>query len=171
LPDQRLPLIQALSRTHNRDAFICGNELLDRYLRSQARQDMQRYLAQVFVLVEDGAIIKGYYTLSNSSLLLSELPDELRRHLPRYPKIPVTLLGRLAVDVRYQGLGIGRLLLVDALRRSALQAAEIASMAVIVDAIDEAAVGFYRKYHFLSLPQSPRTLFLEMTTIKKLFGL
>jgi GNAT superfamily N-acetyltransferase len=143
---------------------------LDRYLHTQARQDMQRYLAQVFVLVaEDQATIQGYYTLSNSSLLLSELPEALRSRLPRYPKIPVTLLGRLAVDRRYQGQGIGRWLLVDALHRSARQAAQIASLAVVVDAIDETAVAFYQKYHFLPLPETPRTLFLEMVTIQKLF--
>lgn len=160
----------ALTRAQNRKDFSCGNGSLDRYLQTQARQDMQRNLAQVFVLVDtDQTTIKGYYTLSNSSLLLSELPEELRKQLPRYPKIPVTLLGRLAVDVRYHGQGIGRLLLVDALYRSTRQTAEIASMAVIVDAIDDAAVRFYKKYHFLPLPETPHTLFIEMTTIQKLF--
>ncbi len=131
---------------------------------------MQRHLAQVFVLVEpDQKAIKGYYTLSNSSLLLSELPEAFRHRLPRYPKIPVTLLGRLAVDTRYQGQGIGRTLLVDALHRSAAQAVEIASTAVVVDAIDENAADFYHKYHFLPLPDTPHTLFLEMATIQKLF--
>lgn len=131
---------------------------------------MQRNLTQAFVLVEqDQKTIKGYYTLSNSSLLMSELPESLRRRLPRYPKIPVTLLGRLAVDSRYQGQGIGGLLLVDALYRSAQQAAEIGSTAVVVDAIDEGASNFYRKYHFLPLPETSNTLFLEMATIQKLF--
>lgn len=162
--------IVALTRAHNRKDFSCGNDVLDRYLQLQARQDMQRNLAQVFVLVgSDQTTIQGYYTLSNSSLLLTELAEGLRRQLPRYPKIPVTLLGRLAVDSRYQGQKIGQLLLVDALLRSARQAKEIASMAVVVDAIDEAAVSFYQKYHFLSLPETPRTLFIEMTTIQKLF--
>jgi GNAT superfamily N-acetyltransferase len=170
LSGQRPPLVQTLTRAHHRQTFSCGNEALDRYLHTQARQDMQRYLAQVFVLVaDDRTTIEGYYTLSNSSLLLSELPEALRRRLPRYPKIPVTLLGRLAVDTRYQGQGIGRLLLVDALRRSALQAATIASLAVVVDAIDETAANFYKKYHFLPLPETPHTLFLEMATIQRLF--
>jgi GNAT superfamily N-acetyltransferase len=160
-----------LTRGYHRENFSCGNDSLDRYLQTQARQDMQRHLAQVFVLVgEDQRTIQGYYTLSNSSLLLSELPEALRRRLPRYPKIPVTLLGRLAVHTRYQGQGIGRLLLVDALHRSVLQAAEIASMAVVVDAIDETAANFYKKYHFLPLPETPHTLFLEMATIQKLFN-
>lgn len=167
---QSQSLVEMLTRTHDRKNFSCGNEALDRYLQTQAHQDIRRYLAQVFVLVEqDQRTIKGYYTLSNSSLLLSELPDDLRRRLPRYPKIPATLLGRLAVDTRYQGQGIGRLLLVDALHRSAQQAVEIASTAVVVDAIDETAATFYKKYHFLPLPEKPHTLFLEMATIQKLF--
>ena len=163
-------LTQTLTRAHNRKDFSCGNDTLDRYLQTQARQDMQRNLAQVYVLTEaDEQTIQGYYSLSNSSLQLSELPEELSRRLPRYPKIPVTLLGRLAVDNRYQGQGIGRLLLVDALLRSLRLADEIASMAVVVDAIDDAAVRFYQHYHFLPLPETPNTLFIEMTAIQNLF--
>lgn len=165
------PRIHLLTKAHNRSAFACGHEALDRYLQTQAWQDMQRHLAQVFVLVaEDQKTIQGYYTLSAGSMQLAELPAELRRTLPRYPKIPVTLLGRLAVDVRFQGQKLGAFLLVDALARSARQTAEIASLAVVVDAIDEAAVAFYRKFHFLPLPATPRTLFLEMATITKLFS-
>jgi ribosomal protein S18 acetylase RimI-like enzyme len=163
--------IQTLTKVHDRGGFTCGNEALDRYLKTQARQDMQRNLAQVFVLLtEDQKSIEGYYTLSSGSLLLTELPDDLHSRLPHYPKILVTLLGRLAVDVRFQGQKIDAFLLVDALQRAARQTEEIASMAVVVDAIDEAAVAFYQKFHFLSLPETPRTLFIEMATIKKLFG-
>lgn len=164
-------LIETLNKAHDRESFSCGNEALDRYLKMQARQDMQRNLAQVFVLLdEDQKIIKGYYSLSSGSLTLSELPNELQRKLPRYPKIPITLLGRLAVDSRFQGQKIGALLLIDALAKASRQSQEIASMAVVVDAIDESAVAFYQKFHFLSLPETPRTLFLEMAAIKKLFG-
>lgn len=169
MTEKLIPSTLPLTHTHNRKDFSCGNEMLDRYLQTQARQDMQRNLAQVFVLTEaDQVTIKGYYTLSNSSLLLSELPEELRRQLPRYPKLPATLLGRLAVSIRHQGQGVGRLLLVDALLRSLRQTTEIASIAVVVDAIDEAAVNFYKKYHFISLPETPQTLFIEMATVQKL---
>jgi len=165
------PRIQTLTKGHDRSGFSCGNESLDRYLKTQARQDMERNLAQVFVLLaEDQGTIRGYYTLSAGSVALTELPEPLRSKLPRYPKLPVTLLGRLAVDSRCQGQKIGARLLVDALDRAGRQTAEIASMAVIVDAIDEAAVTFYRKFHFRPLPNSERTLFIEMDTIKKMFG-
>lgn len=164
------PRIQLLTKAHNRTAFACGNAALDRYVQTQARQDMQRHLAQVFVLVaEDETTIQGYYTLSAGSVQLAELPEELRRTLPRYPKIPVTLLGRLAVDARFQGQKLGAFLLVDALYRAVRQTEEIASLAVVVDAIDEAAVAFYRKFHFLPFPETPHTLFIEMATIKQLF--
>src|SRR5256714_5030684 len=134
------PRIHLLTKAHNRTAFACGNAALDRYLQTQARQDRQRHLAQVFVLVAaDEQTIQGYYTLSAGSVQLAELPEELRRTLPRYPKIPVTLLGRLAVDVRFQGQKIGAFLLVDALNRAVRQTEEIASLAVVVDAIDDAA--------------------------------
>ena len=100
--------------------------------------------------------------------MLFDLP-EVAQAAATLPQNSVTLLGRLAVAARCQGQGFGRLLLVDALRRSARQATEIASAAVIVDAIDESAVKFYQRYHFLALPETPRTLFLEMATIQKLF--
>lgn len=163
--------LQLLTKAHNRTAFSCGHAALDRYLKTQARQDMQRNLAQVFVLVaEDEQTIQGYYTLSAGSVQLAELPEELRRTLPRYPKLPVTLLGRLAVDMRFQGQKLGAFLLVDALARAVRQTEEIASLAVVVDAIDEGAVAFYTKFHFLPLPETPRTLFIEMATIKKSFS-
>ena len=164
-------LIETLNKAHDRESFSCGNEVLDRYLKMQARQDMQRNLAQVVVLLdEDPKTIKGYYSLSAGSLTLSELPNELQRKLPRYPKIPITLLGRLAVDSRFQGQKIGALLLIDALAKALRHSQEISSMAVVVDAIDESAVAFYQKFHFLNLPETPHTLFLEMAAIKKLFG-
>ncbi|MCB0189014.1 MAG: GNAT family N-acetyltransferase, partial [Caldilineaceae bacterium] len=164
-------ITQMLTRVHNRKGFACGNETLDRYLQTQARQDMERNLAQVCVLTEaDQQTLQGYYSLSSSRVQLTELPEALSRRLPRYPKIPVTLLGRLAVNSRCQGQGIGRLLLVDALARSLRHASEVASIAVVVDAIDDAAVQFYRRYDFLPLPHTARTLFLEMSTIQKLFA-
>src|SRR5215210_3137304 len=105
------PTIHLLTKAHDRTGFACGHAALDRYLQTQARQDMQRHLAQVFVLVaEDGTTIQGYYTLSAGSVQLAELPEELRRTLPRYPKLPVTLLGRLAVDARFQGQKLGAFL-------------------------------------------------------------
>jgi len=124
-------------------------------------------MAAPFVLVLPGGGIGGYYTLSSTAVKLAELPDNVARRLPRYPLVPATLLGRLAVDKRFQGQGYGRFLLADALLRAVRS--EIASFAVIVDAKDDAARRFYERESFLPLPEQPLKLFRPMTDIAKLF--
>ena len=162
--------IEALGKTHDRTAFECGSAALDRYLQQQARQDAEKSVAAPFVLtVPPEHRVLGYYTLSASMMNASELPDALARKLPRYPQLPVTLLGRLAVDKGMKGKGIGQFLLMDALRRSLEAAANIAAMAVLVDAKDDAAEAFYRHFSFLPLQEQPRRLFLPMKTIAGLF--
>ena len=108
-----------------------------------------------------------YYTLSSMAVKLAELPAETTRRLPRYPLVPATLLGRLAVDQRFQGRGYGRFLLADALFRAVRS--EIASFAVIVDAKDDAARRFYERESFLSFPDQPMKLFRPMADIAELF--
>ena len=98
---------------------------------------------------------------------LAELPAETTRRLPRYPLVPATLLGRLAVDQRFQGRGYGRFLLADAVFRAVRS--EIASFAVIVDAKDDAARRFYERESFLSFPDQPMKLFRPMADIAELF--
>ena len=160
---------QPLSKAHDRKGFACDNEALDRYLQRQARQDVQRKLAAVWVNTDvDQTTIRGFYSLSAYSLSLNELPESLSARLPRYPKLPAILLGRLAVDQQFQGRGIGGTLLVDALRRSYYQTRAIGALAVVVDAIDEAAVAFYQSFNFFPLAQTPHTFYLEMAAIEKL---
>ena len=162
--------IAALRKNHDRAAFDCGSAALDRYLQQQARQDAEKGVAAPFVLTIPSALrVLGYYTLSASLVNASELPDTLAKKLPRYPQLPVTLLGRLAVDQNMRGKGIGQFLLLDALRRSLEAAVNIAAMAVLVDAKDEAAQAFYRHFSFLPLQQQSRRLFLPMRTIAGLF--
>ncbi len=144
---------------------------LDRYLRQQAGQDAEKNVAAPFVLtVPPARRVLGYYTLSASLVDANELPDNLARKLPRYPQLPVTLLGRLAVDQSMKGRGVGQFLLMDALHRSVEAAATIAAMAVVVDAKDDAAEAFYRHFSFLPLHERPRRLFLPMKTIARLFA-
>ncbi|HZT56387.1 MAG TPA: GNAT family N-acetyltransferase, partial [Burkholderiaceae bacterium] len=138
-------IVEPLGRQHDRTSFQCGAEALDRYLKQQARQDADKRVAAPFVAVRPRHTrVLGYYTLSASVLTLADLPDDLARKLPRYPQLPVTLLGRLAVDQSTKGQGLGEHLLLDALRRSLAHADHIAAMAVVVDAKDEAAAAFYR---------------------------
>jgi predicted N-acetyltransferase YhbS len=150
--------------------FSCGKPELDRYLREQATQDARRKFAAPFVAVADGsATVVGYYTLSALSVVMGDLPAEVVRKLPRYPEVPVTLLGRLAVDTHHQGRGLGEHLLMDGLSRSLATSAHVASFAVVVDAIDEEACAFYRHFEFLPFPDQPRRLFLPMRAIGGLF--
>lgn len=162
--------IEPLGKYHDRAAFSCGKESLDRYIKEQASQDADRFYATTFVLVERrGRIVLGYYTLSSFGINLKELPEEIVKKLPRYPIVPATLLGRLAVDKNYRGKGLGELLLMDALHRALEQADEIGSAAVVVEAKDEEAIRFYKGYEFLPYADRPDRLFLPMKTIRKLF--
>src|SRR5690606_10591831 len=110
----------------------------------------------------------GYYTLSSTAVNVGEWPPETIRRLPRYPLVPATLLGRLAVDRRHRGRGYGRFLLADALHRAL--GSEIASFAVIVDAKNEEACRFYERESFLRFPDQPLKLFRPMADIAALFS-
>ncbi|WP_292114573.1 GNAT family N-acetyltransferase [Mesorhizobium sp.] len=156
-----------LGPQHDRNSFESGVEPLDRYLRLQAGQDARKNIAAPFVLVLPNGAIAGYYTLSSTAVDVNEWPTETVRKLPRYPLIPATLLGRLAVDRRQQGKGYGRHLLADALHRSLRS--EIASFAVVVDAKDENARRFYERESFLPFPDRPMKLFRPMADIAELF--
>lgn len=159
--------VEALGPQHDRGTLVSGAEALDRYLRSQAGQDARKSMAAPFVLVLPDGAIAGYYTLSATGVKLAEFPADITRRLPRYPLVPATLLGRLAVDRNYQGGGYGRFLLADALHRAVRS--EIASFAGIVDAKDEAARQFYFREGFLPFPDQPMKLFRPMEGLARLF--
>ena len=163
-------LTQSLSTKHNRSDFSCGKESLDHYLKNQASQDIRRRLSACFVLPDmDCNLIKGYYTLSAGSIPLELVPASFGERLPKsYKNIPTTLLGRLAINIPYQNLGLGRLLLLDALCRSHDASKSIGSFAVVVDPLDREAENFYEKYGFITLPDSGK-MFLSMKTIQLLF--
>jgi len=160
--------VEPLQPHHDRSGFTSGVEALDRYLRNQAGQDARKNMAAPFLLVLADGAVAGFYTLSATAVELSELPVEVTRKFPRYPLIPVTLLGRLAVDERHRGRGFGRFLLADALLRTLRS--EIASFAVVVDAKDDDAARFYARESFLPFPSQPRRLFLPMTRVAELFS-
>jgi predicted GNAT family N-acyltransferase len=161
--------MEPLASSHDRDGFSCGVRILDDYIQKQASQDFRKHAAVPFILTPDGTTIAGYYTLSQYSIQLDAIPLELVRKLPRYPILPATLIGRLAVSLTFRGQGHGVTLLMDALYRSFRSSQEVASSGVIVDAKDSAAFSFYRKYGFLELPRIERRLFLPMRTIFELF--
>jgi GNAT superfamily N-acetyltransferase len=163
-------LTTLLSETHQKEKFRCGKEMLDVYLHRQAGQDLRKKVSTCFVLSDDQLTIKGYYTLSAGSIPRAQIPENVSKKLPRYEDIPVILLGRLAVDENFKGLGLGGILLLDALKRSFdIKSEAIGAVAVLVDPLDADAVGFYRKYGFILLTDSGR-MFLPMKTIEKLFN-
>lgn len=162
--------VEPLQKSHARDAFSCGHIALDRYLQQQARQDAKSQVAAVFVAVKPpNPMVLGFYSLSASSINAADLPPDLAKKLPRYPHLPVTLLGRLAIDQSSKGQGLGQFLLLDALYRSLQAAAAIAAMAVVVDAKDAAAAAFYERYGFKPLSASEGRMFLPMKTVAALF--
>jgi ribosomal protein S18 acetylase RimI-like enzyme len=156
-----------LSAQHDRAAFACGEEALDRYLRTQATQDIRRRVASCFVAIEVATgKLAAYYTIASASIPTPQLPPEMIKRLPRYPALPAVRIGRLAVDLQFRGRGLGAAMLADAASRT-LQAPP-AVFALLVDAKNDDAVAFYRRYGFRPLASQPRTLFLPMATAEKL---
>jgi GNAT superfamily N-acetyltransferase len=167
VPPEGTLRVEALGPQHDRDTFTSDVDLLDRYFRTQAGQDARKNMAAPFALVLPAGGIGGYYTLSSTAVKLAELPENVARRLPRYPLVPATLLGRLAIDRRFQGRGYGRFLLADALLR--VVRSEIASFAVVVDAKDDTARRFYERESFLPLLDEPMKLFRPVADLVKLF--
>ncbi|MCC2662646.1 MAG: hypothetical protein K0R41_3588 [Geminicoccaceae bacterium] len=168
-PGFRLELLD--SKRHDRATFTCGVEALDRYLRTQAAQDMRRKANAVFVMVptESPSRIIGYFTLCALAIDHGDVPEAVRTHLPRYPLVSATLIGRLAIARERQGQGVGGMLLALALSKAHRNADVVGSSMVVVDATDEPAARFYRAHGFIRLPESMR-LILPMRAVGKLVG-
>lgn len=162
--------VSPFSKGFDRASFECGVAELDAYLKRQLSQEVRKNTAAAFILHEaESSAILGYYTLSAFSIELSAVPEDLRNKLPRYPQVPATMLGRLAVDESTQGQGFGELLLMDALRRSWENRAIIGSWALVVDALGESAEHFYQHFGFRQIEGEDGRLFLSMNEISKLF--
>jgi len=155
-------LIRPLDTAIDSAAFRCGTAALDDYIRRYAAQDVKRSLARVFVATPEAAPrqLAGYFTLSAASVSATDLPEPLRRKLPRYP-VPVALLGRLAVATAARGQGLGGILLADALIKVAHASRVLAMAGMVVDAKDEDAASFYRHFGFIALPGQPGRLLLS----------
>lgn len=159
--------IRPLDAALDAAAFRCGQPALDDYIRRFASQDVRRGVARVFVAAPDTdpQRLAGFFALSAGSVNCSDLPPHLARKLPRYP-LPVALLGRLAVDAAFQGLGLGSILLADACRKVAGASAVLAVVGMVVDAKDEPAAAFYRHFGFTPLPGRSERLFLPAKVYK-----
>lgn len=164
-------LVVPLDKGHDRQGFTCGVESLDRYLKIQASQDMRRKINAVFVMAatDQPDRILGYFTLSVFALEQGHIPDAAQKHLPRYPLVSATLIGRLAVAKDQQGQGLGAILLARAIRKAYENASIVGSAMVVVDALDDRASRFYIAHGFVKLPESMR-LILPMRVIGDLTG-
>jgi ribosomal protein S18 acetylase RimI-like enzyme len=159
---------EALAPNHDRSSFTCGVESLDRYLRQQATQDMRRRVANCFVLTERATnTVAGYYTLSGTSVFLTDLPQAFAKRLPRYPLVPAALLGRLAIATTYQSRHLGAALLADAVERASR--ADLAVFAIVADPKDDRARRFYEKYGFTELPGAQSRLFVPIDSVLRYF--
>lgn len=153
-----------LQSSHDRTAFKSGSESLDHYFRQQVTQDVRRRVTACYVALTAEQRVAGFYTLASAGLLLSELPAEVGKKLPRYPSIPAVRMGRLAVDADFRGLGLGGALLADALDRASSE--DIAAYALVVDAKDASAAAFYRHHGLMALPDQAMTLFVPLETAR-----
>ncbi len=162
--------IEPFGKHHERSAFTCDRPPLDDFIRARVSQYEKRRLGKTFVVVNQGEPrVIGYYTLAAGAVAFARLPDDDARKLPQHP-VPVVLLARLAVDVIAQGRRLGEELLLDALQRSLSLSASLGVHAVEVDALDDAAAAYYRKYGFTPLLDDPLHLYLPLATVEQLFG-
>jgi ribosomal protein S18 acetylase RimI-like enzyme len=155
-----------LNDGHTRSAFRCGEDALDGYFQTQVTQDIRRRIANCFVVIEAATDqVAAFYTLSSASIPLVDLPPDDAKRLPRYPTMPAVRIERLAIDPRFQRRGLGELMLINVVHRVLQDAA--AAFALLVDAKNDRATGFYQRYGFRPIIGKPRTLFLPLATAQK----
>lgn len=147
------------------DKFKCGVSSLDHFLRNFALLNQKNNISQTYILhPKDKKGIVGYYSISSTNVIKKELPYTITGDLPNYP-IPCMLIGRLAVDRKYQKMGFGKYLLYDALKRAVVISDIIGCYAVIVDALDKIASDFYKKYGFKEFGEKEFSLFIPISDI------
>lgn len=159
-------VFEKLSREFARDAFDCGIESLNEFLKRYALEKLKKNISVTTVAVaeDDRRKVLGYYSASMAQVNFEDLPAELARGIPRYP-VPAVRIGRLAVDRSAQGAGLGSELLRHALLRALNLSREVGTCVVVVDAIDEKAKRFYVRFGFVALLDLPLTLVLPIETI------
>lgn len=152
-----------ITAEHRADDFACGKTSLDDWLKAHGFENEGKASRTYVVVPKGSTTIVGYYTLATGSVPLKEVPRKIRHGLPN--PVPVMVLGRLAVDARHSGKGIGPAMLREALKRTLGISREAGVRALIVHAIDDEAVNFYTKYGFQQFPAGTRTMFLPIETL------
>ena len=158
---------EPIHKKHNREAFDCGEEALNEFLRRYARQSHDLGGAKTFLAIDDAdhETILGFYSLSVASIAYGRTPEIVRRGLPRHDVLGFRL-ARLAVDRRVQGQGVGGQLLLSAGRRCLLASAEVGGVVLVIDAKNERVAGWYAGYGAVPLLDAPLSLLLPLATIK-----
>ena len=158
---------EAINKSHDREAFDCGEAALNEFLRQHARKSHELGSAKTFLAIADAdnKTILGFYSLCPAAVAYARTPEMLRRGLARHD-VPCFRLARLAVERRMQGRGIGGQLLLAAGRRCLLAATEVGGVALVIDAKSEAAAGWYAHYGAMPLLDAPLTLLLPLTTME-----
>jgi len=158
---------EPIRKTHNRQAFDCGESALNEFLQRHARKSHELGGAKTFLAIgdADGRTILGFYSLSPAAVEYARTPEIVRRGLARHD-VPCFRLARLAVDRRVQGQGLGGQLLLAAGGRCLLAAVEVGGVALLIDAKNEAVAGWYASYGAVPLADEPLTLLLPLATIE-----
>lgn len=165
-------------KRHDRSTFSCGTDRLDNFLKRTAKKHQAGGFTRVWVATDGREPrVLGYYALNAHSLQAVDLPQALVRKAPRFGGIPAVYLSMIAVDRRYQGRGLGRFLLADALKRSVAAAVQIGVKAVVLDAIDDGGPevverrrAFYAAMGFRSFPSLPSRMFILVETVRDSFA-
>ena len=157
---------EPISKKHDRDAFDCGEEALNEFLRRYARKSHDLGGAKTFLAIDDGdnKTILGFYSLSPASVEYARTPEIVKRGLARHD-VPGFRLARLAVDRKLQGQGTGGQLLLAAGRRCLMAAAEVGGVVLVIDAKNERAAGWCASYGAMPMLDAPLTLLLPLATI------
>jgi GNAT superfamily N-acetyltransferase len=158
------------SKRHKTDEFDCGQPNLDRWLRGYAGQSQRRDVARTFVVADENSRVVCYFTLVAAEVEHGAASPVVRAGVSRHFPIPACLIARLAVDRNWQGRGLGRDLLRDAMRRALAASDQIGIRAVLVDAIDGDAAGFYRRHGFQSAADDGLMLMVPIAVVRSEFA-
>lgn len=142
-----------LTTKHDLEEFKSGEETLDSWLRERALDNMKNAASRTYVICQfNSRKVIGYYALCMGQILGQDVIGSMRRNMPKH--IPSVILGRLAVDHKWQGMGLGGALLRDAVERSNRASQEVSARLMIVHAISTEAEAFYAHHGFVRLPDA-----------------
>lgn len=163
-----MKIIELLSKSHDRNSFDCGSEVLNQFLKRTARQHIQKGISRTFVLVdmEQPETVIGFFTLSLCEVRTEKLPPQLAK---KYPStVSGVKLARLAANKDWQRQGIGEILMIEAMQRALLIAENAGVIGLFVDAKDNAVKTYYERYGFVGFEDTPLEMFLPLQTIKQI---